>query len=239
MGFGDLKVTTTDQPEGTGATFSPSLMNINVSVAKAFSNSIYAGFTLRIISHSIPDASASGFAIDAGVTYITGERDQAKFGVTLKNWGPKMKYTGDGFSIKALFGGNDYSVTVYQRSESFELPAQLRIGASYDFLFGDKGRLTFAGSFVSNSFTKDQFALGGEFSFMDYFMLRAGYTYESNITEDIYRTDRTNVYNGPSVGATVQIPFSKERGSGIGFDYSYQTTAAFKGTHVIGVKLNL
>jgi len=240
MQFGDLKETTTDQPEGTGATFSPTLLNINISFAKAFSNSIYGGITLKVISHTIPDASASGIALDIGINYVTGERDQLRFGVVLKNWGPKMKYTGDGFSIKALFVDSDYSVTVNQRSESFELPAQLRIGASYDFLIKDVSRISVAGSFISNSFTKDQFSLGAEFSFREIFMLRAGYTYESNITESIENSNRTNVYNGLSAGATVQVPFNKDKpSSGLAFSYSYQTTAHFNGTHVIGVKFGL
>jgi len=239
MAFGDLDVTTVEQPEGTGATFKPSLLNVNVAFSKAFSNSIYGGINFKIISHSIPDASASGIGIDAGVMYVTGERNQARFGVALKNIGPKMKYTGDGFSIKALFESSDYSVTVHQRSESFELPTQLRIGASYDFLLGESNRLTLAGSFISNSFTKDQFVLGAEFSLFDYLMLRAGYTYESDITEEIENTNRTNVYNGPSFGASVQVPFNKETGAGMAIDYSYQTTSHFKGTHVIGVKIGL
>jgi hypothetical protein len=240
MSFGDLDETTTDQPEGTGATFSPNLLNVNIAFAKAFSNSIYAGLTLKVINHTITDASASGIALDAGVIYVTGEKENIRFGVVLRNIGPKMSYRGDGFAIKALFESSDYSVTVQQRSESWELPTQLRIGASYDLYFGDDiSRITFAGSFVSNSFTKDQFVLGAEFNLRDYLMLRAGYTYESNITEDIENTNRTNVYNGPSLGATVQIPFNKENGSGMSFDYSYQTTAHFKGTHVFGIKFGL
>lgn len=239
MSFGDLQETTVGQPEGTGATFKPSLLNVNVAYSKAFSNSIYGGINFKIINHSIPDASASGIALDVGVIYVTGEKDQARFGVALKNIGPKLKYTGDGFSIKALFESSDYSVTVNQRSEDFELPTQLRIGASYDFYIGEDNRLTVAGSFVSNSFTKDQFTLGLEYSLFDYLMLRGGYTYESDITADIEGTDRTNVYNGPSFGATVQVPFNKETGAGLAVDYSYQTTSHFKGTHVIGLKIGL
>jgi hypothetical protein len=240
MSFGQLNETTTDQPEGTGATFSPNLLNVNIAFAKSFSNSISAGLTFKVINHSIPDAAATGIALDAGVIYVTGEKENIRFGVVLRNIGPKMKFTGDGFSIKALFESSDYALTVQQRSESFELPTQLRIGASYDVYFKDDiSRISFAGTFVSNSFTKDQFLLGAEFNLRDYFMLRAGYTYESNITESIELTERTNVYNGPSVGATVQIPFSKENHTGLAIDYSYQTTAHFKGTHVIGIKFAL
>lgn len=239
MSFGDLDVTTVEQPDGTGATFSPSLLNITLAYSKAFSNSIYGGIAIKIISESIPDASAQGIALDIGIQYVTGDRDQAKFGVALKNVGPKMKFTGDGFSIKAFFQGNDNSITVYQRSESFEMPAQLRIGASYDFLIGDWNRLTVAANFVSNSFTKDQVGLGLEYSLKEYLMLRAAYTYESGIYEPIENADRTNAYKGPSFGATVEIPFSKKTSASLGIDYSYQTTDHFKGTHTIGARLNL
>jgi hypothetical protein len=238
MSFGELDVTTIDQPEGTGATFKPSLLNINLAYSKAFSNSIYGGIVIKIISESIPDASAQGIALDVGIQYVTGERDQAKFGVSLKNVGPKMKFTGDGFSIKAFFQGNDNSITVYQRSESFEMPAQLRIGASYDFLIGDWNRLTLAANFVSNSFTKDQVTLGLEYSLKEYLMLRGAYTYESGIYEPIENAERTNAYKGPSFGASVEIPFSKKTQASFAVDYSYQTTDHFKGTHTIGARLN-
>lgn len=239
MNFGDLNVTTTDQPDGTGATFSPNLLNIGLAYSKAFSNSIFGGITLRIISESIPDASAQGISLDVGIQYVTGARDQAKFGISLRNIGPRMKFTGDGFSIKAFFQGEDNAITVYQRSENFEMPTQLRIGAAYDFLIGEWNRLTVAGNFVSNSFTKDQIGLGLEYSLKEYLMIRAGYNYEEGIFEDIVQTERTNAYNGIAVGATVEVPFSKKTGSTFGVDYSYQATDHFKGTHTIGVRVNL
>lgn len=237
MQFGDLDVTTTDQPDGTGATYKPSLLNFSLSYAKAFSNSIYAGMTIRVISESIPDASAQGISIDAGVMYVAGERDQAKFGISLRNLGPQMKFTGDGFSIKAFFQGNDYSMSVFQRSESFELPTQLRIGASYDFLIGEWNRITLAGNFTSNSFSKDQFTLGLEYSLKEYLILHGAYTYENGITADVNNPDRTNAYKGLSLGATVEVPLSKKSGLILAVDYAYQSTDNFKCTQAFGVRL--
>lgn len=237
MNFGELDVTTTDQPDGTGASYKPNLLNFALSFSKTFSNSIYAGITIRIISESIPDASAQGICLDAGVMYVAGERDQAKFGISLRNLGPTMKFTGDGFSIKAFFQGDDYSMSVYQRSENFELPTQLRMGASYDFLIGEWSRLTVAGNFTSNSFSKDQFVLGLEYGLKSYLQLRAGYTYESGITEDVEDADRTNAYKGLSVGGSVEIPLSKKNELALGIDYAYQSTDNFSGTQVFGVRL--
>jgi len=237
MKFGDLDVTTTDQPDGTGATFKPSLLNFALSFSKIFSNSIYAGLTVRIISESIPDASAQGLSIDAGVMYVAGDRDQAKFGIALRNLGPTMKFTGDGFSIKAFFQGNDNSISVYQRSESFELPTQLRMGASYDFLIGEWNRLTLAANFTSNSFSKDQFTLGLEYSLKEYLILHGAYTYEDGITADVNDANRTNAYKGLSLGATVEVPISKKSNLKLGIDYAYQSTDNFKGTQAFGVRL--
>jgi len=220
MKFGDLDVTTTDQPDGTGATFNPSLLNFALSYAKTFSNSISAGLTIRIISESIPDASAQGISIDAGVMYVAGEHDQAKFGIALRNLGPTMKFTGDGFSIKAFFQGNENSISVYQRSESFELPTQLRIGASYDFLIGEWNRLTMAANFTSNSFSKDQFTLGLEYSLKEYLILHGAYTYEDGITAGVDDPNRTNAYKGLSLGATVEVPLSKKNNLVLGIDYA-------------------
>jgi hypothetical protein len=236
MNFGDIIVTTIDNPDGTSGTFSPKLMNINIGYAKAFSNSIYGGFNLKIISESISDMSAQGVAIDAGIQYVTGELENIKFGIALKNVGPTMKFSGDGLSFRGFYDQfSTNSPTFEQRKADFELPATLLIGGAYDFLFAEN-RFTLAGSFQSNSFTKDQFILGGEFALKTYLMLRAAYAYEEGITN---KADRTTVFTGPSAGFTVAVPLSKEKGSSFSVDYSYRATDPFSGVHTIGARINL
>jgi len=83
----------------TITTFSPSLLNIALSYAKMFSNSIYGGISLKIISESIADAGTQGVAIDAGIQYVTGPTDNIKFGISMKNVGPTLKFTGCGLFI--------------------------------------------------------------------------------------------------------------------------------------------
>jgi len=239
MNFGEIEITTIDDPEGGIGTFSPNYLNIALSYAKAFSNSIYGGLTLKVISESIADASAQGLAIDAGIQYITGEEENIKFGISLRNVGPKMKFTGDGYSLRTFVPGNDNQFTTTQRGASFELPAQLNIGASYDFLFEHLTRFTIAGNFASNSFTKDQVMLGGEFSFRNLVLLRAAYTYEEGIFDEIEDPDRTNANKGFSGGFSVQVPLNKESGSVFAVDYSYRPTDHFKSIHSFGVRFTL
>ena len=233
MSFGEINVTTPDSPEGGLGTFKPNLLNISLAYAKAFSNSIYGGITIKIISESIADVSAQGIAIDAGIQYVTGDMEQIKFGIALKNIGPRMKFSGDGLLRTAFFPEQANAFSMSTPSESFELPTALDIGASYDFYIGDWNRLTLAANFRSNSFGKDQFMGGLEYSLKTYLMLRVGYTYEDGITK---KEDRTTVFTGPSAGVTVSVPTNKEKGSSIDIDYSYRATDPFSGTHSIGAR---
>ena len=84
QGFGDIQITTTDQPEGGLGTFSPTLTYIGLHYAKSFNNFIKGGVSIKIINERISDSRATGFAIDAGVQYVTGKYENFKIGVTLK-----------------------------------------------------------------------------------------------------------------------------------------------------------
>ena len=234
MDVGDIEVTTVDLPEGGIGTFSPKYMNIGLSYAKVFSNSIYGGATVKMISEQISNISANGLAIDAGIQYVTGEKDNLKFGISMKNWGQRMSFSGDGFSFRGIVGDDDdYKMTVEQRSSEFELPLQFNLGLSYDINVLQH-RLTGAGAFTSNSFQKDQYRLGCEYSYKDMFMVRTGYTYEDGIRDP---STRTTALRGPSAGFTVELPMGN--GSTFGVDYSYRHTDPFNGSHAIGVRINL
>ena len=233
---GDIMITTVELPEGGIGTYKPRFTNIHLGYAKAFSNSIYGGIAVKLISEAIPDANAMGVAFDAGVQYVTGKRDQMHFGISLRNVGPKMRYGGDGLSFRGTVP-NGNTQTVQQRSEAFEIPSLLNIGGSYQFLLGKKDHfLTTALNFQANSFTKNQFQLGLEYAFKTYLMLRGGFNYENGIFK--YDT-RTTAFLGPCAGVTVEIPLAKEKSTTFGIDYSYRATDLFGGTHSFGARISL
>ncbi|MDD3737824.1 MAG: PorV/PorQ family protein [Lentimicrobiaceae bacterium] len=235
MNFGDIPITRVDLPEGGVGNFSPRYLVINLAYAKAFSNSIYGGFNFKIINESMSNLSASGVAIDAGIQYVTGIKENIKFGIALKNIGPTMRYTGDGLSIQTFLPGNSNQFTMDIRSSAFELPTQLFIGGSYALDFAEIHQITFAGAFVSNAFGKDQFVLGLEYSLSDYLQVRGAYTYEDGILDN---AKRTTVFTGPSAGITVQAPLNSDKSSVFAVDYSYRATNPFGGVHNIAARLN-
>ncbi len=235
MDFGEIEITTVDLPDGGIGTYSPKFMNMGISYARIFSNSIYGGATIKMISEQISNVGATGLALDAGIQYVTGSKDNLKFGISLKNVGPRMSFSGDGLSFRGFVGdGDDYKMTVEQRSSEFELPALLNIGVSYDINF-IKHKLSGAGTFTSNSFQKDQYRLGCEYSYNEMFMIRTGYTYEEGIRTP---STRTTALRGPSAGFTVELPMGSS-GTTFGVDYSYRHTDPFQGSHTIGARINL
>ncbi len=242
---GDIEITTEDQPDGGLGTYNPTFYNISLSYAKIFSDNIYGGINLKLISEQIPNASAKGIAIDAGIQYHTGKYDQIHVGIALKNWGSKLSYKGDGLSrqAEATSSNGTYELTVENRSSSFELPALINIGLSYDlFLTKDTAnslskehRLSLNGTFTSNSFTYDNGLFGIEYAWKEMLMFRAGlYTEKGIFSEDTRRT----VFTGPAMGITFELPFNEKK-STVGLDYSYRFTNPFGGTHNFGFRINL
>jgi hypothetical protein len=241
---GKIDITTEDQPEGGLGTYNPTFYNISLSYAKMFSDNIYGGVNFKAISEQIPNAAARGIAIDAGIQYHTGKYDQIHIGISLKNWGPKMHYVGDGLSRQVTVNSvnNSYQLTVNNRSGAFELPTLINIGGSYDlYLTRDssglskKHRLSLNGTFTSNSFTYDNGLFGVEYAWKEMLMVRGGLYTEKGI----FKTEtRRTAFTGPAAGITFEIPFSEKR-STIGLDYSYRFTNPFGGTHTFGVRLNL
>lgn len=227
MDFGDIEVTTTGAPEGTGAAYSPNFFNLGLSYSHTFDQKVSVGILLRGISESTAEVGAFGFAIDAGVQYVTGEKDNFKFGIALRNMGSPMKFNGEGLSIPSS-SPDETPVTLQWRPAGFELPSTLSIGLSYDFWAGNTHRISPLGNFTANSFSVDQLGAGLEYSFKEMFMARVGYRYDLGVGPT---DDQHGVYSGLSAGVTIEVPTKKDSQGRFAVDYAYLATNPFNGTH--------
>lgn len=233
--YGEWEVTTEDQPEGTGATISPQSLVINIGYAQKFTDNIYGGANVKLYSSSISNLNTNGVCFDAGVQYRTGEDDRYKFGITLKNVGPGISYQGDGFGVvlNVPTYGVPYTQTFESRSARFELPTQLSIGGSYDWIL-PKGKVTGALNFSSNAFEKDTYHAGVQYSLKELFQVRVGYVAADNRADGI----STSAINGLCGGFSFNVP--NEDGGGFAIDYGFRgTTGAFGGIHTIGARIDM
>lgn len=235
--FGDIPVTLVSDPDAElGASFSPQLLNIGLCYARSFSNSIHVGFGLKLLNESIANVSASGVAMDMGIQYVTGPQDNIHFGISLRNVGTGLQFGGDGLTYQAQ--ANNSNLIFNLRTESFELPTQLNIGAGYDIKMAEQHRLSIMGNFSSNAFSSDQLGGGLEYAFKNILVLRGGYKYETGGMGDFSTESRMTVYTGLSAGLSLNLPL-KTDGPSIGVDYGYRHTDPYSGSHTIGVRIEI
>lgn len=231
LDFGQIPVTTINQPAGTGGFFSPSFFQLGLGYSYTYANKISVGMLMRLVSESIQDVSASGIALDAGVQYISGPKDNFKLGISLRNIGSPMAFGGEGLSTKRgnpdPAGGVIYELTYDARAASFELPSMLNMGVSYDFYVGKENYIRSLINFTSNAFSRDQIGAGLEFSYQNLVVLRGAYKYDMGSTSE----STSNIYTGFAVGASIEVPIKKGGTNNLGLDYAYRTTNPFKGTH--------
>lgn len=247
MSFGDIPTTDWFNPEGYG-TFSPSFLNVQLGYAKQFSSHTTAGVAATYVSEQINNIAAMGVCFEAGIQYVTGKRDNFHFGITLRNMGTNMRFTGTGFSINAdkPQQSSSFAVTARYPSEKFEIPTYLNIGLAYDFYLDEKTcgkdsmpqhKLTAFGNFTSNSFNNDYLGIGAEYGFRNQFFFRAAYRYENGIMSE---STSTTMYMGLAVGATVQTKLgSGEKAPTIAFDYSFRPTVRpANGVHMFSLRFS-
>lgn len=238
MNFGNIMITTVDNPEGNIGFFSPRVNVFNVGYAKEFSSSIYGGINFKVISESISNAKANGIAFDAGIRYVTGEQDQMKFGITLKNIGPVMKYKGDGFVQQASYETTGITASLAEQTATFEMPSLLSIGGSYDFIFNENNKLALAGAFTANSFSSDQYHLGLDYGMTTEkmaFNVKGGFVYEKNLFS---AENRSNALVGPTAGFTADALVGENK-SALGIEYCVRFAGTFGYIHTFGATISL
>ncbi len=230
FGFGDIEITTADNPDGTGQLFSPTFFTLGVTYARMLIDRVAFGVTMNIIREQIPRVGATGVAFDAGVQYLgfAGVRG-LNVGVTIKNIGPSMTYNGTGLGYLGKIVGAKRPVTnIKLDAAPFELPSIVELGLSYEYQVQDIGTLTASYLFQNHNFAADENKVGLEFSFRDMFFLRAGYSMAMNVPSEL-----SYIY-GPTFGAGLVENFA---GVEFALDYAYRAVDFFNANHVFALRV--
>ena len=228
--YGDIARTTVASPEADPTlTYNATATVVGVSFARQFTDRISAGVTGKALSRSIDEATSSGLAFDAGMTYVVGESG-LRFGVSLKNFGSAVDFTGVGLDTGIGTTGPGGTGTIAGEIDdvSAELPSLLSFGLAYTRQFSGDISLTALGAFRSNAYDLDNYSGGVELGYSDLFFVRGGV----DITAD---SDR-NAWDVWNVGAGLNVPVG---GSSIAVDYAYRPSSVFSGVNMFTVGVTL
>lgn len=227
--FGDIPITTNEDIDGaTGATFSPTFLTGALTYARRLTDVIQVGATAKMITESVPRASASAFAFDVGIQYHNlGGIDGMSFGLAVKNIGSNMSYGGSAFLVTAAdqaTGRNDFRE---RPTATHELPATVELGVGYLRNINEENSVQFNGNFENNNFGNDNFRFGVEYMYSDLFALRGGYLFTNNVdSEDQLYSFTLGVGLHYNVGGTDMT-----------FDYAFRDSQYFDGNNLFSLTI--
>lgn len=207
VSIGDMEETTQGDPEGTGRSFSPTLSVMSLSYANILTANVSFGATAMFIHENIFEATATGVAFDVGFKYDP-RWNGVSFGVAIKNYGPTMQFSGEGFYYTVD------GIAVAGKSKDFELPSSINMAVSYDFLDNGPNFASLSGNFRSNNFYEDVYSTGLEYVYDGKYSIRGGYNF----------TEADNYLYGASVGAGILFDLGSTQMS---VEYSWTETDVF------------
>lgn len=219
LSVGDIEETTQSMPDGTGRTFNPSMTVINVTYSRVLTANVAFGVTAMYINEDIFEVAASGLAFDVGFTYDPGWHG-LRLGFVVKNYGPEMEFSGRGFE-RSL----DDTRPASPNSASFDLPASINIGASYNMIESGPSVASLSANFMSNSYSQDQLHGGFEYGYNDMFFVRAGYRH----------SDQEEYVYGTTFGAGLVYPMGDTK---LTFEYAWNETETFDDNQFFTVKFS-
>jgi len=234
LSVGNINVTTMDQPDGTGEVINPSYFVLGLTYSKQLSDRVTIGATANLINESWARVGATGFSFDAGVEYkdLFNVPDFA-VGIVVKNLGGTMTYSGNGLWVQATDQTAARGTSFYEiGAQSSELPSEISLGLSYSRNINEDNKLNFAGAFVNNNYTFDDYKVGLEYSYRDMVFLRGGYLFSPQSD-----AQTPNIWQNFTAGIGLNI--KQVGGVDISFDYAYIPVKYFTANNSFTIKLGL
>lgn len=226
---GDMKVTTIDQPDGTGETFTANDVAFGLTWAIQLTEDFSIGFTPKFIYQSIWKTSSNSIAIDLGVQYVT-PFDGMVLGMSISNFGTKMKLEGN--SALVLYDpdpnstGNNGNIPAYLQTDEWDLPLNFRVGVAYEPIKIDQHKVSVALDALHLSDNYESVNIGGEYTFNDLFSIRGGY-------KSMFLQDSEESF---SIGAGIKQYLLGN--VAIQFDYAYQDFGRLNNIQKFSLSIN-
>ncbi len=228
VSMGQMEITTPEEPQGTGNFFNASDLAFGLTYSRNMTDRFSFGITLKLISESIWDMNAFGWAFDIGTMYDVG-LGGLKLAMNMANFGPELHFTGAGLLTQFNAfpeAGNVAPVNVYYDTDHYALPMTFRLALGYAWdPFGDQVNVTECLEFVKTNDRAEALIVGAEASLMELFFVRFGL----NTTPDDENEE------GISAGAGVRLNLGSYKGR---FDYAFTDFGRLQGIHRFSIGIS-
>ena len=225
----DIEITTLEAQMGTGETYTAASTAFGLTYAKQLTDRFSIGGTVKYLSERIFNSQAAGIAFDIGTMFITPFED-IRLGVSIANIGTDLRINGDDLNsyvdIAPYQRGNNDNIVAQLKTDPYSMPIIMRIGVSWDLMFTQDMRLTFACDGINPNDNAQSLNLGMEFAPTgDLLLLRGGYS-------ELFLKDAER---GLTLGAGLNI--STFDYFNISFNYAYQEFKYLGSVNHISIQL--
>lgn len=195
--IGEMRVTTIDKPNGTGETFSATQAAFSLAYAIQLTDNFSIGFNPKFIYEGIWRMSATAFAIDLGVQYVT-PFDDAILAMSISNFGSSMQLLGNSnlvlHDLDPGSSGNNGDIPAYLETNSWSLPLNFRVGIAYSPVRSEAHNVIVAVDAIHPSDNYESLNLGAEYSFNDVIFIRGGYKSAQNLLKKQNQKDSEETF---------------------------------------------
>jgi hypothetical protein len=226
LDYGEEEVTTVAAPNGTGERWDAQDLAIGLSYCRRLTDRFSMGGTVKYIEQRIWNESASTFAFDLGLLFVTGFNDM-RLGVSMSNFGGELTMAGRDLlqqvDIDPSNSGSNKSLVGNLKTDPWSIPLLFRVGVAMDAYKDDIFRLTVAADALRPNDNEESVNVGGEFAWNDMIYLRGGY-------KSLFGTDAEE---GISLGAGLK--YSAEGLGSLEVSYAYTNFGLFGNINTIAL----
>ncbi len=224
LSMDDQEITTVDQPDGTGFSYSASSYALQLSFAREMTARFSFGGSVKYIGEKLYREKASGVAFDFGTLLYTGYRS-LRIGMNISNMGPEMKLDGPDLEVPYdpdESNPNQDPFSSRLKVDPYDLPLTFRVGMAYDLQFGETSSLTLSAEAKHPNDNSQQGSFGAEYNWGDKYFLRTGY--KLNYQEE-----------GLGLGGGLRLRMSNS--TDLALDYAWVNFGRFESVHRFSASL--
>ncbi|HET6272925.1 MAG TPA: PorV/PorQ family protein [Bacteroidota bacterium] len=238
LDYGEDEVTTVQFPNGTGEKWSASDLSIAVSYARTLTDRFSIGGSVKYVNQTIWNESASAFAFDLGLLFITGFNDM-RLGMSMSNFGGDLKLDGQDLlnrvDIDPGNSGSNKTLVGSLKTDAWPMPLLFRIGVAMDVVKSDEVRVTLATDALRPGDNEESLNFGGEVGWREMVFLRGGYKSLFRVGSKVF--DRQEEQEGLSFGAGLK--YQAEGVATVAVDYAFTKFGLFGNLNTISLSIGL
>ena len=175
----EMEVTTVEQQEGTGETFSAGSYAVALSYSRALTDRFAIGGNVKLVREQIWNSSSNGVAFDIGTLFTTPFRG-VRLGASISNFGSKLQIDGPDLTVPIDISpgenGNNGTVRAELNTDAFDLPLTMRVGLATELYQSASTRVSVAVDALSPNASDQYVNMGAEVGLLGGLVqLRGGY----------------------------------------------------------------